>query len=88
MVRGFTVVSGVKPAERPVANLIPPALVPVGTRVDPVAPEHTESVTAAEGLCCCRGGRVHMRPLLHGDATQDRRIASYSDVDARVLRGQ
>ncbi|AKH96950.1 hypothetical protein HLASF_0444 [Halanaeroarchaeum sulfurireducens] len=28
MARGFAVVSGTRPAERPVANLIPPALVP------------------------------------------------------------
>jgi len=86
--RGFAVVSGVEPAERPMANLIPPVLVPAGTRVEPVTPEHTGGATATEVVCCCRGGYVRERPPLHEGATQARRTASYPEVGAWILRGR
>ena len=69
-------------------ELIPPALVSGETRVEPVTPERTESATATEVVCCCRGGCVRGRPPFHVGATQARRTASYPEVGARVLRGR
>jgi len=86
--RGFAVVSGMKPAERSMANVIPPALVSGETHVEPVTPEHTGSATATEVVYCCRGGCIRGRPPLHEGATQARRTASYPEVGARVLRGR
>ena len=48
VIRDFAVVSSRKPAERPIANLIPPALVSSETRVEPVTPEHIVGATVTE----------------------------------------